>query len=79
MLHIFGSAGIDLAMEEYGIDDHGLRMNWSAMANRYDGVIIAPYCHEKRCSLSAVWYYGWDCASGRIWNADAIERVESCA
>jgi hypothetical protein len=21
------------------------------------------------------WYYGWDCASGCIWDVDAIERV----
>lgn len=39
----------------------------------WDGVIIAPY--QWRARRDVGWYYGWDCASGVIWNLDAIESV----
>ena len=45
-------------------------INWRAVAATYDGIIIAPYCWQRRLSLS--WYYGWDCASGCVWNLGAI-------
>lgn len=38
----------------------------------YDGIIIAPYIYCMRTE-GPFWYYGWDCASGCIWNLDAIE------
>lgn len=45
--------------------------DWREVARRYDGIVIAPYSWDHRLSL--VWYYGWDCASGCVWNLDAIE------
>ena len=57
--------------------DNGLReieyINWVAVSAEYDGIIIAPYCWERRMHL--LWYYGWDCASGVVWNVKAIESV----
>lgn len=47
-----------------------IAIDWPAIARDYDGVIIAPYLWGFR--LSHMWYYGWDCASGCIWNLDAI-------
>lgn len=47
---------------------------WERVASDgYDGLIIAPYQWPRR--MDAMWYYGWDCASGCIWNLDAIESV----
>lgn len=45
-------------------------ISWERVANDYDGVIITPYLSHKR--LDHLWYSGWDCASGCIWNLDAI-------
>lgn len=58
--------------------DDGIR--WAEVAAQYNGIIIAPYQWERRLGLS--WYYGWDCASGVIWNLwDAVSytRVVDCA
>lgn len=49
-------------------------IDWPTVAKAYDGIIIAPY--QWSCRMEMDWYYGWDCASGCIWNADAIARVE---
>ena len=48
---------------------------WERVAEKYQGIIIAPYCWELRLEAGFDWYYGWDCASGCIWDADAIESV----
>lgn len=47
--------------------------DWSRVADAHDGIIIAPYQWRLRTNLK--WYYSWDCASGCIWNADAIDGV----
>jgi hypothetical protein len=52
-------------------------VNWNRVASDYDGVIIAPYLWARRLNGRASnWYYGWDCASGCIWNARAISHLE---
>lgn len=48
-------------------------IDWNTVIGKYDGIIIAPYIWERRIMS---WYYGWDCASGCIWNLDAIESFE---
>lgn len=59
------------------------RIDWRRVATDYDGVIIAPYLWECRLAFNnphlkkiSDWYYGWDCASGCIWNGDAIAAFE---
>lgn len=42
---------------------------------RYDGIVITPYVWSMRLDRSAFWYYGWDCASGCIWNASAVAEL----
>lgn len=65
-------AGFDA---KYGIDYHGMRMvNWVEVAKDYDGIEIAPYINEGR--FKYFWYYGWDVASGCIWNKDAITSID---
>lgn len=47
-------------------------IDWTKVMTYYDGLIIAPYCYLRRLSQHTHWYYGWDCASGAVWNIDAI-------
>lgn len=51
---------------------YGYSIDWAQIAARYDGVIIAPYCWERRIHPNTLWYYAWDCASGCVWNAAAV-------
>ena len=50
------------------------QIDWARVAAKWDGIIIAPYVHERRLHHETNWYYTWDCASGCIWNARAIEQ-----
>lgn len=50
-------------------------IDWSKVSTQYDGIIIAPYLWE--CRFEYMWYYGWDCASGCVWNARSIKRKEN--
>lgn len=63
-------------------DDYDPRhcaIDWPAVAAEYGGIIIAPYQWERRLDL--MWYYGWDCASGCVWDTSiiAVEAVARCA
>lgn len=48
-------------------------IDWQAVASDHDGIIISPYNWPARHEM--IWYYPWDCASGCIWNADAITSI----
>ncbi len=50
------------------------RIDWTLVATRYAGIEIAPYQWQHR--HDAMWYYGWDCASGCVWDVDAIRSFE---
>lgn len=73
ILRIADAAGIDAFTSAY-VDRGTLlshfEIDWRRIAKRYDGIIISPYIWSRH--LKAKWYYTWDCASGCIWNADAI-------
>jgi hypothetical protein len=57
-----------------GSDPYDLRsIKWGQVKALYDGMIIAPYQWQHRLGL--MWYYGWDCASGVIWNLSAVATV----
>ena len=58
---------------EYQLDTY--RLEWSRVAEKHAGIIIAPYQWSLRLSRETSWYYPWDCASGCIWDATAIESV----
>ena len=52
-------------------------IDWAHVATIYQGIIIAPYQWSRRLEGDAHnWYYGWDCASGCIWDHTAIKVVE---
>jgi hypothetical protein len=48
-------------------------INWQQVIDEYDGIYISPYIWSLRLDL--LWYYGWDCASGVIWNLNMIQSV----
>jgi len=52
------------------------QIDWPKLANHYQGIIIAPYCWSMRLDMEVDWYYGWDCASGCIWDSSAIQSID---
>jgi hypothetical protein len=55
---------------------YSMRMiEWKRVAKDYQGILIVPYIWSERLSETNRWYYAWDCASGCIWDADAIESI----
>lgn len=50
-------------------------IRWGEVAANHQGIIIAPYSWRARNDHQTFWYYGWDCASGCIWDASAIAEV----
>jgi hypothetical protein len=50
-------------------------IDWEAVAALYQGIIIAPYQWSHRFHDETRWYYSWDCASGCIWDATAIQSI----
>lgn len=86
ILRIESTVGIDSLTARFAVQteydrrwnwrEHDRRkwpIDWRLVAAQFDGVIIAPYCWSRRNSHD--WYYGWDCASGCIWNLSAIASV----
>ena len=49
-------------------------IDWPTIAKDYHGIEISPYIWERR--LQYMWYYGWDVASGCIWNPKAIKELK---
>jgi len=51
-------------------------LDWNKVKYRYQGIIISPYQGYCRCSEKSMWYYGWDCASGCIWDLSCIKEFK---
>ena len=49
---------------------------WGEVAEKYSGIIIAPYSRAR--SLTYIWYYGWHCASGCVWDTSVIRLGRPC-
>jgi hypothetical protein len=66
---------IDNFTDIFGLESRGVRhpaIDWPTVASIYTGLIIAPYIWQRRLNDRTSWYYGWDCASGCIWDERAI-------
>lgn len=65
--------------QQYAYHKHDLcfidSIDWTKVAFEYQGIIITPYHRTLTFELICGWYYGWDCASGCIWDLNAIEKV----
>ena len=51
-------------------------IRWQAVAECYQGILIAPYFYMFRLDPKFHWYYPWDAASGCIWDLDAIDAFK---
>jgi len=51
-------------------------IDWPSIANDYKGIEICPYQRSLRFDDSVGWYYGWDVASGCIWDTSCIISVD---
>ncbi len=51
-------------------------IDWVQVAIKYQGMIIAPYRAELTESDALFWWGAWRCASGCIWNKDAISEIK---
>lgn len=77
-LALSSAEDIDALTREYGIPESGFRsdwihkIDWARVAERYAGIVIAPYIWSRRLDGGASWYYGWDCASACIWDLSAL-------
>ena len=49
----------------------GETIDWKKVASKYDGIEINPYQFEARYQY--MWYYGWDIASGCVWNLSGVK------
>lgn len=78
ILRLSSPGDIDAFHEEYTDlvgDRFRYGIHWAQVAAKYDGILITPYIWERRLAENAGWYYGWDCASGCIWNAKAVAAI----
>ena len=74
---------IDAFTHEYGKNPERLKgldlqyyIDWPSFAQTYQGIVITPYCRSRRLDGNSSWYYGWDCASGCVWDMDVFDRFE---
>jgi hypothetical protein len=74
LLVISTACAFDELVSDYGLWEHGRchRLAWPRLAERYAGIEIAPYMHERSRCAAATWYLGWDCACGCIWDSSAM-------
>jgi hypothetical protein len=67
--------------EEYGTAPEGYPpgsakayyIDWGRVASKYAGVEICPYQWGLRMDQRTYWYYGWDIASGCVWNPIGVD------
>ena len=50
-------------------------IDWPRVANDYAGIEICPYLSSKRNDDDSFWYYGWDVASGCVWDPSGIKEL----
>lgn len=82
ILWLRGTVGLDKFHEEYSFEQYRsgtytrMAIRWPSVAEKFQGIIIAPYVWSRRLNGPVSnWYYGWDCASGCIWDAEAVAEL----
>ncbi len=50
-------------------------VDWTRVARRHSGIVIAPYQWTLRLDGVESWYYTWDCASACIWDLSAVRQA----
>ena len=49
---------------------------WGEVAEKHSGIIVAPYSRSR--SKTYLWYYGWNCSSGCVWDTSVIRLGKAC-
>ena len=84
ILHITNDKQIERFNKMYAVnhprDPDGYKgldkvIDWPKVAEHYAGIEICPYLSSKRNDDDFFWYYGWDVASGCIWDSLGIEEL----
>lgn len=80
VLWLDSADGIDEFTRRYGRPDRDRQsirqIDWRKVSEQYQGIVIVPYIWSRRLGAGTDWYYGWDCASGCIWDANAIRYIK---
>jgi hypothetical protein len=80
ILRITTPEGIDALTKQYGTGRYGgHEIDWPRVAQEYQGILISPYQWSRRLAEGCSWYYSWDCASGCIWDLNAIAAIRPLA
>ena len=79
MLNIPDVHSFDKFSEMYGVphpvfpdDPEENMIDWPRVAKDYAGIEICPYLDSRR---DIMWYYGWDVASGCVWDPSGIKEL----
>ncbi len=84
ILHITNESDFEKFQKMYSVnhpaDPDGTKgfdkvIDWPRVAEHYAGIEICPYLSNKRHDDDAFWYYGWDVASGCVWDPKGIEEL----
>ena len=65
-------AGLDGFDRKYSRGE--FNVDWELVSEKYDGIEIDPYQWSRR--HEHMWYYGWDVASGCLWNLQQVSIKE---
>jgi hypothetical protein len=78
-----GTKNIDVFARKYGSDLFGdiqrqfsNYIMWGEVAEKHSGIVIFPYSRAR--SLTYLWYYGWNCAGGCVWDTSVIRLGKPC-
>jgi hypothetical protein len=63
--YAFGIGGSSFSASMY--------IDWAKVSNDYAGVEICPYQYGLRMDGRTGWYYGWDVASGCVWDPAGVD------
>lgn len=58
------------------IGESASMIDWDKVSKDYAGIEINPYVHAARLNMKTMWYYGWDVASGCIWDLSIIKNYK---
>ena len=77
LLHLSSAEELDSFTADYGEQlsprFESRYIDWTRVADDYDGIVISPYVYSRRLTPHTHWYYGWDIASGCIWNSAVVK------
>jgi hypothetical protein len=77
ILRIEDANGIDALTAEYGRTRASGRqaIDWTRVASRFAGIIIAPHYEERANHKGAQWYGCWEVSCGCVWSASAVKHL----